>query len=204
LDDESLVDIRCRAGIPVPLVDLEIVDQIGKPLPHDGKAKGEVVVRSPWLAQAYYKEPEKSEELWRDGWLHTGDVGFMDQDGYLHITDRIKDVIKTGGEWGSSLELEDLISRHEAVMEVAVIGIPHSKWGERPVALAVIKPGLDKTTTADALKSFCEGFALEGIMPRYGIPDQILIVENIAKTSVGKLNKKLLREQYQAISMGNN
>jgi len=204
LDDESLVDIRCRAGIPVPLVDLEIVDQIGKPLPHDGKAKGEVVVRSPWLAQAYYKEPEKSEELWRDGWLHTGDVGFMDQDGYLHITDRIKDVIKTGGEWVSSLELEDLISRHEAVMEVAVIGIPHSKWGERPVALAVIKPGLDKTTTADALKSFCEGFALEGIMPRYGIPDQILIVENIAKTSVGKLNKKLLREQYQAISMGNN
>ena len=182
--------------MPAPLVDLEIIDPDGKPLPRDGKHTGEVVVRSPWLTQAYFKEPEKSEALWQDGWLHTGDVGYVDEEGYLHITDRIKDVIKTGGEWISSLELEDLISRHEAVSEAAVIGIPDEKWGERPLLLAVLKPTFKGNVTEDDLKTFYGQFVLEGIIPKYGIPRRVMIVDAIAKTSVGKLNKKELRNQY--------
>ncbi|MFW2365654.1 MAG: fatty acid--CoA ligase [Desulforhopalus sp.] len=194
--DKQLLDIRTRTGLPVPLVDVEIIDADGLPLPHDGNHKGEIVVRSPWLAQAYYKEPEKSDELWRDGWLHTGDVASIDEEGYLQITDRIKDVIKTGGEWISSLELEDLISRHDAVSEVAVIGVPHAKWGERPLALVVLKPGMEESVSETELISFIETFVREGILPKYGIPDRVLLVEDIAKTSVGKQDKKLLRQQF--------
>ncbi|SHO51545.1 fatty acid--CoA ligase [Desulfopila aestuarii] len=193
----DLTIIRCRTGLPVPMVDMEIVDPDGKPLVRDGKQKGEVVVRSPWLAQAYVKDPEKSEELWRDGWLHTGDVGVIDPEGYLQITDRIKDVIKTGGEWISSLELEDLISRHEAVSEAAVIGVPHEKWGERPVTLVVLKQGFGRAVTEEELKELYEESAESGLIPKYGIPDRVLIVSSIAKTSVGKLNKKALRETYR-------
>jgi fatty-acyl-CoA synthase len=194
--ENQLQDVRTRTGLPVPLVDLEIIDPNGLPLPHDGKQKGEIVVRSPWLAQSYYKDPEKSDDLWRDGWLHTGDMGVIDDEGYLQITDRIKDVIKTGGEWISSIELEDLFSGHEAVSEVAVIGIPDEKWGERPMALVVIKIGYEKKVSESDFSKFIEGFVQQGILPKYGVPDQILIVDNIAKTSVGKLNKKELREQY--------
>jgi fatty-acyl-CoA synthase len=190
------IEVRCSTGMPVPNVDLEIVDPEGKPLPRDGNHTGEVVVRSPWLTQAYFKEPEKSEALWRDGWLHTGDVGYMDAEGYLHITDRIKDVIKTGGEWISSLELESIISRHEAVSEAAVIGVPDAKWGERPLLLAVLKPEFQGKVEADDLQNFYQAYVDQGVIPKYGIPSRVLIVEEIAKTSVGKLNKKQLREQY--------
>ena len=193
---ERQIEVRCSTGMPVPNVDLEIVDTEGKPLPRDGNHTGEVVVRSPWLTQAYFKEPEKSEALWRDGWLHTGDVGCMDAEGYLHITDRIKDVIKTGGEWISSLELESIISRHEAVSEAAVIGVPDAKWGERPLLLAVLKPEFQGKVEADDLQIFYQAYVDQGVIPKYGIPSRVLIVEEIAKTSVGKLNKKQLREQY--------
>jgi fatty-acyl-CoA synthase len=195
--EEDLITIRCRTGLPVPFVDLEIVDGNGTPLPHDGKHKGEIIVRSPWLAQEYFKEPGKSEELWRDGWLHTGDVGVIDKDEYLQITDRIKDVIKTGGEWISSLELEDMISQHEAISEVAVIGVPHEKWGERPLALAVLKPEFVNSVSGDEIKQFIAGFVKKGSIPKFGVPDEVVIVDTIAKTSVGKLNKKELREQYK-------
>jgi fatty-acyl-CoA synthase len=110
-----------------------------EPLPHDGKSTGEVVVRAPWLTHGYLKDPEKSENLWSVGWLHTGDIGFIDEYGYLQITDRLKDVIKTGGEWISSLALEDIISRHEAVSEAAVIGIPDDKWGGKAPCTGGVK-----------------------------------------------------------------
>ena len=193
---ERQIEVRCSTGMPVPNVDLEIVDTEGKPLPRDGNHTGEVVVRSPWLTQAYFKEPEMSEALWQDGWLHTGDVGYVDAEGYLHITDRIKDVIKTGGEWISSLELESIISRHEAVSEAAVIGVPDAKWGERPLLLAVLKPEFQGKVEADDLQNFYQAYVDQGVIPKYGIPSRVLIVEEIAKTSVGKLNKKQLREQY--------
>ncbi len=193
---DEQVGMRCRTGLPLPNVHLEIVDSDGKPLAHDGKSTGEVVVRAPWLTHGYLKDPEKSEDLWSGGWLHTGDIGFVDEHGYLQITDRLKDVIKTGGEWISSLALEDIISRHEAVSEAAVIGIPDDKWGERPIALVVLKDEFKNKVTGEDLKSFYEQFVENGMIPKFGVPDKVNLVESIAKTSVGKINKKALRSQY--------
>ena len=132
---------RCRAGRPIPFVQLRIVDANMNDVAHDGVSQGEVVVRTPWLTQGYLGEPERSEDLWRGGWLHTGDVGVIDADGYLKIVDRIKDVVKTGGEWVSSLDIEDLILRVPGIAEAAVIGVPDEKWGERPVAFVVVQAG---------------------------------------------------------------
>ena len=196
-EDERQVEMRCRTGLPVPNVILEVVDLEGNPLPHDGKSAGEVVVRSPWLTQDYTEDPEKSEDLWQNGWLHTGDIGFIDTEGYLQITDRIKDVIKTGGEWISSLALEDIISRHPAVSEAAAIGLPDARWGERPLALVVLKPDAGEAASPYALKAFFAKFAEDGAIPKYGVPDRVEIVDAIAKTSVGKINKKQLRKAYQ-------
>jgi fatty-acyl-CoA synthase len=128
-DVEEQLEIRTKTGRPVPLVDLRVVDEEMRDVPHDGEVTGEVVVRSPWLTQGYLKEPEKSEELWRGGYLHTEDIGNIDPEGYLQVTDRIKDVIKSGGEWVSSLEIEDIISQHEGVSEAAVIGIAEREVG---------------------------------------------------------------------------
>jgi fatty-acyl-CoA synthase len=196
-DAERQVEMRCRTGLPVPNVLLEVVDPEGNPLPHNGKSAGEVVVRAPWLTQGYVQDNEKSEELWANGWLHTGDIGFIDSEGYLQITDRIKDVIKTGGEWISSLELEDIISRHPAVSEAAVIGVPDPKWGERPMAVVVLRPGMEKETSDEDLKAFFAKFAQEGTIPKYGVPDRVVITESIPKTSVGKINKKQMRLDYK-------
>ena len=138
---EQQTSKRIKTGIAVPMVELEIVNPEGEPVPHDGEAKGEVVARAPWLTQSYFKEPEKGEELWQGGWLHTGDVASLETDNTLLIKDRIKDVIKTGGEWLSSLDLENLISQHPAVAGAAVVGVPDEKWGERPHALVTLKPG---------------------------------------------------------------
>lgn len=193
--DEQAV-IRCRTGLPAVLVDLRIIDPDGNDLPHDGKSTGEVVARAPWLTQGYLKEPEKSEDLWAGGWLHTGDIGWVDPDGYLQITDRIKDVIKTGGEWVSSLELEDIISQHPAVSEAAVIGIPDEKWGERPLALVVLKEEYREKVSEGELKDFFTKFYEDGTIPKYGVPNRIIITDSILKTSVGKINKKDLRKTY--------
>ena len=202
-DEERQLEIRCKTGLPLPLVELRVVDEDMNDLPHDGTTSGEVVVRSPWLTQGYLKDPQTSEQLWRGGYLHTGDIGTIDQEGYLKITDRLKDVIKTGGEWISSLELEDLILKHPAVAETAVVGIPDPKWGERPLALVVLKPDrtgqVDEATIRDWLKDFAD----KGIISKWGIPDRVLFVDSIPKTSVGKLNKKEMRQQYaQAIQGG--
>ncbi|MDY6823783.1 MAG: fatty acid--CoA ligase [Thermodesulfobacteriota bacterium] len=193
---EDQVPIRCRTGLPVPNVLLKIIDANGNPLPHDGSATGEVVVRAPWLTQGYLKDPEKSEQLWENGWMHTGDVGFIDKEGYLQITDRIKDVIKTGGEWLSSLELEDIISQHDGVSEAAVVGVPDDKWGERPMAMVVLRDSHKGSVTEDDLKQFFSSFVDKGAIPKYGVPNRIDIVDEIPKTSVGKINKKEIRKQY--------
>jgi len=196
-DEDEQIRVRCRTGLPAPLVDLEIINVQGRPLPHDGKSTGEVVVRSPWLTQGYLKSPEKSEALWENGWLHTGDIGFIDPEGYLQITDRLKDVIKTGGEWLSSLELEDIISQHPSVSEAAAIGVPDEKWGERPMVFVILKKEFENKVSEQDLKAFYGTFVEKGVIPKYGIPGEIQIVEEIAKTSVGKINKKELRKSYQ-------
>ncbi len=197
LTPEKQIPMRCRTGLPVANVLLEVLDANGNPLPHDGKSTGEVVVRAPWLTQGYLKDEERSEELWENGWLHTGDIGFIDEEGYLQITDRLKDVIKTGGEWISSLELEDIISQYPGVSEVAVIGVADEKWGERPMALVVPKPEEKESTTEEALKAFVAKFAEDGTIPKFGVPDRIVLIDALPKTSVGKLNKKEMRQQYK-------
>ena len=196
LPPEDQLTIRCRTGLPISNVQLQLFDPEGRPVPRDGKSTGEVVVRAPWLTQGYFKDEEKSRELWQGGWLHTGDIGYIDEQGYLQITDRLKDVIKTGGEWISSLELEDIISQHPAVSEVAVIGVRDAKWGERPLALVVPKPGQEKTIDAEAILETIRKKVSDGTLPKYGIPERVVIVEQIAKTSVGKINKKQMRRDF--------
>ena len=185
------VTARTRSGVPAPMVDLRIVDEDGNLVPKDDETMGEVVARTPWLTQGYYNEPEKSEELWRDGWLHTGDVATWNAQNNIKIADRIKDVIKTGGEWVSSIDLENLIGQHPAVMEVAVVGLPDDQWGERPHAMIALKPG--QSESAEGLKMFLEQFISTGQITKWTVPDRIKFVEAIPKTSVGKLDKKVIR-----------
>ena len=192
---EQQTPLRVKTGKAIPLVDLEIVDPDGKPVPHDGEAKGEVVARAPWLTQSYFKQPEKGEELWEGGWLHTGDVASMEPNNVITIKDRIKDVIKTGGEWLSSLDLENMISQHPSVAGAAVVGVPDEKWGERPHALVSLKPGTE--ATAEDIRKHLQSFVDAGEINKWAIPERIDFVDDIPKTSVGKINKKLIRDQLQ-------
>ncbi|MCM2461379.1 fatty acid--CoA ligase [Pseudomonas sp. CG7] len=189
---EEQLPLRIKTGVPAAMVDLKIVDAGGKDVLHDGESMGEVVVRAPWLTQGYLHDPEKGAELWDGGWLHTGDIGSIDARGVLEIKDRIKDVIKTGGEWISSLELESLISKHPAVMSVAVVGIPDLQWGERPMAMVVCAPSLqiNQANLEDHLMQFVDS----GSINKWAIPKKFLFVDDIPKTSVGKVDKKLIRE----------
>ncbi|MGF6754029.1 fatty acid--CoA ligase [Paraburkholderia sp. GAS42] len=191
--DEQL-RLRCKTGRPVPLVDLRVVDDNMDELVHDGKATGEIVVRAPWLTQGYLNNPEASQQLWAGGYLHTQDIANIDPTGNIQITDRSKDVIKSGGEWVSSLEIEDLISQYEGVSEVAVIGIKDEKWGERPVAVVVLKEGA--AVTEDDIKQHVLSFSTSGKISKYAVPQIVKFVDAISKTSVGKMNKKWLREQF--------
>ncbi len=192
LDDaEEELSLRTKAGIPVPLVDLRIVEPEMQDVAHDGVAAGEVVVRAPWLTQGYLHNPDASAALWAGGYLHTGDIGNIDAGGYLRVTDRIKDVIKTGGEWISSLALEDIIALHPAVNEVAVIGIADTKWGERPLPLVVRHAGRE-VSEAEIIELIAAR-SRAGDLSRYAIPERVAFVESLERTSVGKINKKKLR-----------
>ena len=195
LSNEEELDIRCKTGRPIPLVDLRIVDEQMQDIPADGQSVGEIVVRSPWLTQGYLKDQRNSETLWRGGYLHTGDVANRDQHNYIKITDRIKDVIKIGGEWISSLEVEDFLAAHPDIVEAAVIGLPDSKWGEKPVALVVRKESTG--ITEKDLLTYIRGFVDKGLMSKQIVLLKIEFVDSIAKTSVGKTDKKLLREKHQ-------
>lgn len=196
-DSNKQVEIRCRAGLPLPLVHLEVVDMEGQTVPHDGKSTGEIIVRAPWNTLGYVNNPEASVRLWKGGWLHTGDIGHIDTEGYLEITDRMQDIIKTGGEWIASLKLEDIITEHDAVLDAAIIAIPDEKWGERPLALLVLKDEYRGKLDEDDFKKFYLKYVEKGMIPKHGVPDKIIIVESIAKNCVGKLNKKHLREEYK-------
>lgn len=190
---EEQAVIRCKTGKPIDFVSLRIVDEQMQDVPHDGKSQGEIVVRAPWLTESYLKDEEGSKQLWVGGWLHTGDLAVIDESGYLKITDRIKDVIKTGGEWVSSLEVENILLQHPQIQECAVIGVPDAKWGERPVAVLVSRA--EPVTDAD-LTAFMESYVEKGLLSRFGIPDRYMWTDEIPKTSVGKLNKKVMRDQY--------
>jgi len=189
--EDERVTYRIKAGVPGILVDAAIVDEDGNFLPADGETMGELVLRAPWLTEGYYREPQKGAELWAGGWLHTGDVATLDSMGVIDIRDRIKDVIKTGGEWISSLALEDLCSRHPGIREVAVVGIADPQWGERPFALLVLREG--HSVDAKGLKEHLKPFVELGHINKWAIPHQIALVTEIPKTSVGKLDKKRMR-----------
>ncbi|MEM0373669.1 MAG: AMP-binding protein, partial [Sulfolobales archaeon] len=188
LDPETKFQKQISAGVPMPFVKIKIVDEEGNELPR-GKI-GEVVVRAPWVTREYFKDPEKTTKLWRGGWLHTGDLGYIDEYGYLNIVDRDKDAIKSGGEFIPSLLLENVISLHPKVAEVTVVGVKHEKWGERPVAFIVPNGELDEME----LRKFLMQKVDEGKIQKWWIPDKIFFVDYIPKTSTNKADKKILRE----------
>jgi fatty-acyl-CoA synthase len=194
--DSRDLDLRLTQGLPILMAQVRVVNQEMQPLPGDGHAVGEVVVRTPHLTQGYHNNPDAGEKLWEGGWMHTGDIGRLDADGYLHLVDRQKDAIKSGGEWISSITLEDLIGQHPGVREVAVIGVPDETWGERPLALVV--PAQGATLVPEEIQSRLATAAEQGAIPRYAVPKQYVIVDQIAKTSVGKQDKKRLRELFVA------
>ena len=195
LPDDAQIELRCKAGRPLPLVDLRVVDEEMRPLPADGTSTGEVVLRAPWTTNGYLKNRDGSEELWRGGYLHTGDIGYIDGEGYLRVTDRLKDVIKSGGEWISSIELEDIVSMCEGVAEAAAIGIFDAQWGERPLVLVV--PGNPERPPGEAaIRAAIQEAADEGRINRWAVPDRIVLVGALEKTSVGKIDKKRLRARY--------
>jgi fatty-acyl-CoA synthase len=188
------VAIRCATGLAGALVELAIVDEDMNPLPHDGQSAGEVVARSPCLTTGYVKDAAASAALWRGGWLHTGDIGTIDADGYLHVLDRAKDVIKTGGEWISSLALEDILLLHPAVSECAVIAVADARWGERPAAVVVLKAGA--AASEDEILELVRAKVAAGALSRYAVPDHVFFAAALEKTSVGKLDKKKMRGIY--------
>ncbi len=193
---EERLDFLTRTGLPLPLVQVAVWSPDGKPLATGPENVGELVLQCPWLTQGYYRSPETSEALWSGGWLHTGDIAYMDSDGYIRIIDRMKDVVKIGGEWISSLELENALSQHPAVREVAVFGVPDSKWDEHPRAHVVLHEAARGTTTPKELFKHLHGFIDRGAIHKRAILTEIVLVDAVPKTSVGKVDKKELRKQY--------
>ena len=189
--------IVTRTGFPIPLVDVAIMDSAGVCLPAGRANTGELVLRAPWLTRGYLDDPLRSEDLWKGGWLHTGDIAYRDNEGYIRITDRLKDVIKLGGEWISTLELENAFSQHPAVKEVAVVGVPDPKWDERPHAEVVLREGTGVEVTPRALLKFLHSFIDNGTLHQRVILTQIRFAATLPRTSVGKVDKKALRLRLQ-------
>ncbi|MEO1851196.1 MAG: fatty acid--CoA ligase, partial [Psychrobacter sp.] len=192
---EDNLNYRCLSGSPIMLVSMEIWDENGQPQPMDGESTGELVIRAPWLTQSYFKNPDAGNALWKGGWMHTQDIACISADGTLSITDRLKDVIKSGGEWVSSLEVETILSFHPSVADIAVIGVPDTRWGERPLALVVLKPDYADTTSTDILALGHQAVE-RGHLPKYGVPSEVRFLSEMPKTSVGKLDKKRMRSMY--------
>ncbi len=188
--DEQRYAVRARQGYPVVGVDLRIVDESGREQPWDGHSMGEIQVRGPWILQAYYDNPESADRFTDDGWFRTGDIATIDPEGYVQITDRTKDVIKSGGEFMSSVALESLIMGHPKVLEAAVIAVPHPKWVERPLDCVVPRPG--ETVTQQEVVDF-----LRPQVAKWMLPDEVVLVDAIPKTGVGKFDKKVLRERFK-------
>ncbi|WP_313149967.1 long-chain fatty acid--CoA ligase [Lysinibacillus capsici] len=187
--DEKM-NVRITQGMTMPLIDTRIVNENGE-VPWDGKTMGELTIRGPWIANEYYQD-ERTEEAFKDGWLYTGDIAVMTTDGYIKITDRTKDLIKSGGEWISSVELENALMSHPKVFEAAVIAIPHEKWLERPLACVVAKPEFKDSITKEELLE-----SLQHQFHKTWVPDDIIFIDEVPKTSVGKFLKAKLREDLK-------
>jgi len=199
---EKKIEFLSGTGMAPPFVEQRVVDDEGNDIAKDGKAVGEIVLRAPWLTMGYYKEPEKSEELWRGGWMHSGDMATIDEEESVLIIDRSKDVIKSGGEWISSLTLESLINTHSKVQEVAVFGAQSEKWGERPVALVVLKDKHKGDVSEQEMRDHMTQFLEEGKILKWWIPERFIFVDAIPRTSVGKFDKKAMRSSYGEVLEG--
>ena len=193
LPEEERFRTRATQGFPTPLVEARVVAEQG-PAPWDGKTMGELHVRGPWVARSYFQNPAEADKFTMDGWFRTGDVVAVDPEGYIRITDRSKDLIKSGGEWISSVDLENALMGHPAVKEAAVVAVPHTKWVERPVACVVLKEGA--RATEDELREY-----LEPLFARFWLPDAFVFMDQIPRTSVGKFQKSALRERLKDMKL---
>lgn len=187
--DEELLPVRTSQGTPLPFVEARVVDGEGRPVPSDGATPGELEVRGPWVTAGYYRAGPG--DAFRDGWLRTGDVATLDAWGYVRLVDRTKDLIRSGGEWISSVQLEHALMDHPAVAEAAVVAVPDPRWGERPLACVALRPGA-RATAQELLES------LAGRFPRWWIPDAVRFLDAVPRTSTGKFDKRSLREQVRA------
>ncbi|MGC8905545.1 long-chain fatty acid--CoA ligase [Thermus sp.] len=191
LTPEARIAFKAKTGLPIPLVRLKVADEEGRPVPKDGKALGEVQLKGPWITGGYYQNAEASRAaLTQDGFFRTGDIAAWDEEGYVEIKDRLKDLIKSGGEWISSVDLENALMGHPKVKEAAVVAIPHPKWQERP--LAVVVPRGERPTPEELGE-----YLLQAGFAKWQLPDAYVFVEEIPRTSAGKFLKRALREQYR-------
>jgi fatty-acyl-CoA synthase len=192
LPEEERYNIRAKQGAVVAGVDMRIVDEIGAVQPWDGKSVGEIQVRGPWVTSGYYNNPGGAAQFTEDGWFCTGDVAAIDPEGYIQITDRTKDLIKSGGEWISSVDMETTIMGHPKVLEAAVIAVPHPQWQERPLACVVVKPEFKDQLTEREILDY-----LKPLVAKWWLPDEVRFIDAVPKTSVGKFDKKVLRERFK-------
>ncbi len=192
LPQDQQWDVKARQGYPISGVEMRFVNEEGEELPWDGTTMGELQVRGPWVARDYFKLDESSDSFTEDGWFRTGDVVTITADGFMTITDRTKDLVRSGGEWISSVELENLLMAHAQVLEAAVIAVPHERWNERPLAVVVPTDG-DDPPAASQLRAF-----LEPQIAKWWMPDDFVFIEELPKTGTGKFDKKALRQQFAA------
>ena len=188
---EEKTRVRLLQGSPFPLVELRIVTDDGTVAPWDGETPGELEARGPWVARAYYEDPSSADRF-HDGWFRTGDVASIDSRGYVRLVDRTKDMVKSGGEWISSVDLENVIMGHPQVAEAAVIAVAHPKWTERPLACVVAKPDSGGALSRSAIREW-----LRGRVADWWLPDDVVVIDAVPKTSVGKFDKKVLRERFK-------
>jgi fatty-acyl-CoA synthase len=187
---DRLYDVKTSAGLLAMGLEMKIVNDSGREVRADGAEWGEICLRGPWIAKEYYRDPERSREAFADGWYHTGDIATIDGEGYVRLVDRRTDLVKSAGEWISSVDLEDLIMAHPKVMEAAVIGVPHPRWQERPLACVVMLPG--QSLDADEIRDFLR----EKVKASWWIPEEIVFMSELPKTSVGKFDKRELRRLH--------
>jgi fatty-acyl-CoA synthase len=197
LNEDEKWDQKRKQGYCVVGLDLKVIDPMGKEVPCDGQTPGEVLIRGPWITGCYHSAPGSEVQFTEDGYWRSGDVGTIDTEGYVKITDRVKDVIKSGGEWISSVDMENEIVSHPAVLEAAVVGVAHPKWEERPLALVVLRKETEAKVDADEIRDH-----LSKKFAKWQLPDKVLFVDSIPKTSVGKTNKKAIRAEHQDIYTG--
>ncbi|MGC9048238.1 MAG: AMP-binding protein [Caldisphaera sp.] len=196
MSEQDQIENARKQGLPLFGVEVKIVDPAGRELPWDGKSVGELLIKGPWIANQYYND-ERSKESFVDNWWKSGDAATIDENGYIKIVDRIKDLIKSGGEWISSIDLENYLMAHPAVLEASVVGVPHPKWEERPIALVVLREQYKNKDFNELEKELKEHLSKR--FAKWQIPDKIFFVNEIPKTSTGKFDKKTIRAQYKNI-----